>query len=50
MAHREVMERAARGPRTALPSHTGCSEIPAAGRTTRRKSCMRGSGSTAGGH
>jgi len=30
--------------------HSGCSKIPAAERTARRKSCMRSGSSTSGGH
>lgn len=48
-AHREVMERAARGPRTALPSQWLLRNTRS-GKNGARKSCMRGSGSTTGGH
>lgn len=48
-AHREVMERAARGPRTALPSQWLLRNTRS-GKNGARKSCMRGSGSTAGGY
>ena len=41
MAHREVMERAARGPRTALPSQWLLRNTRS-GKNGARKSCMRG--------